>query len=184
MDKLIVVIIVVTSLGLSYQCFVNHRRHRAEFLSFPIALLILFPYPIMGLLGWLKSDVALVGIALIMGIPNTWLGWQYFRFEWKHRPQNWSSEDKLIVGLALAGVCLLPVITILDSFPTALSSTGAYFTFCIAIFSYLIKLWRVSSGHENIDGLNWSTLITLFIFSITISGSSVLTMTKDCFSFT
>ena len=164
MDKLILVIIVVTAIGLSYQCFINQRRHRAEFLSFPIALLILFPYPIMGLLGLMKSDITLFGISLIMGIPNTWLTWQYFRFEWKYRSQNLSFEEKLTVGLSLTGGFLLAGITLLSDFLTALSSTGAYYTFCTAIFSFLLKMWRVSSGHENIDGLNWSTLITLCIF--------------------
>jgi len=118
----------------------------------------------MSLLGLIKSDITLFGISLIMGIPNTWLGWQYFRFEWKYRPQNFSFEEKLTVGLSLAGVFLLAGITLLSGFLTALSSTGAYFTFCIAIFSFLLKMWRVSRGHENIDGLNWSTLITLCIF--------------------
>jgi len=164
MDKLNLVIIVATSLGLSYQCFVNQRRHRAEFLSFPIALLILFPYPLMGLLGWINSDVILLGISLIMGIPNTWLGLQYFQFEWKRRPQNFSFEEKLTVALTLVGGLLLTGVSLLSDFPMALSSTGAYFTFCIAIFGYLLKIWRVSRGEENIEGLNWSTLFALCIF--------------------
>jgi len=110
------------------------------------------------------TDITLFGISLIMSIPNTWLGWQYFRFEWKCRPNNFSFEEKLTVGLSLAGGFLFAGITLLSSILTALSSTGAYFTFCIAIFSYLLKMWHVSSGHENIDGLNCSTLITLCIF--------------------
>jgi len=129
-----------------------------------MAVLLLFPYPLMGMLGWVKSDMALVGISIIMGIPNAWLSWQYFRFEWKPLPGTLPYDEKLTLGLTLVGVVILAITILLSNLSTALSSAGAYFTFCIAIFSNLLKLWRVSRGHENIDGLNWSTLLTLCIF--------------------
>lgn len=164
MQVLIFVIVIVTALGIVFQCLSNQRARHVQFLSFPIALLIQFPYPMWALMSWLKGNATLLAISLCMGLPSAWLSAQYFRYHGMPEAGSWKIEERMAILLVVTGVAYLFVAQWLSGLVQALAGSAAYFTCVIALFSYLVKIARVASGSESLEGLRWPTLLMLFVF--------------------
>ncbi len=162
MQNLIVIsVIALTSLGLLAQCVVNLKAKRAEFLSFPIGVFIITQYPFWAALAVLRHDWTLFGIMLALGLPSLWLSSQFFRYEWPRRSGPLAVEEKLSIFLLILGFALLGVFYFRSGPQLAIAITGAYFTCCLMIYSYLVKLWKVGRGEQTLDGLRLISLIIL-----------------------
>ena len=66
-------IVILTSLGLLRQVYANHKRGQAPFLSMPMALFLLFPYPCWAIYAAHVKDTALLLTMLLLGAPSIWL---------------------------------------------------------------------------------------------------------------
>ncbi|TNC79641.1 MAG: hypothetical protein C9356_18225 [Oleiphilus sp.] len=162
MQWLIFVIVVVTALGIVFQCLSNRRAQHVQFLSFPIAVLIQLPYPMWAVLAWFRDNTELLAITCLMGLPTAWLSAQYFRYH--GLPSFDKGEDRLTLILVMLGLLWCMGAFWVAGAEYALASTAAYFTCVISIFSYLVKIVRVAMGQENLEGLRWPTLMMLFVF--------------------
>jgi hypothetical protein len=157
----VIAVIVLTALGLLSQCFANMKAKRAEFLSFPIGVFLITQYPFWATLAVLRHDWTLLGIMLTLGLPSFWLSSQFFRYEWPRRSGPLALEEKFSIFLVILGFALLGVVYFRSGLQFAIALTGAYFTCCLMIYSYLVKLWKVSRGEQTLDGLRFSALITI-----------------------
>jgi hypothetical protein len=155
--------VLLATLGLFSQCFANRKTQRAEFLAFPIALFLFAPYPLWAAFGAHGGDLTLVGVMLALGVPSAWLGAQYFQYEWPHRSRILAPEERAALALAGLGIGLLGVSWAWAGASKALGSTAAYFTGCLVVYSFLVKLWKVSRGEQTLDGAQWLPLIALAI---------------------
>lgn len=164
MPILIQVIVCVTAAGMAYQCLLNWRYRQVRFLSFPIAVLILFPYPLWLCQSWLSGNHSLFWISLVMGAPTLTLSWQYFRWEMKASEVWRVRANRQAVYLAVGGLFLATFEIIRSNPADGLALGGAYFTCVISLFSYLLKLWHVAKGRETLNGLSWLTLLSLLLF--------------------
>lgn len=162
MQKIILLsVILLTAFGLLSQCVANLKTKRAEFLSFPMGVFLITQYPFWATLGVLRHDWTLLGIMLVLGLPSFWLSTQYFRYEWPRRKGPMAGEEKFSIFLLALGFTLLGVSSVRSGPEFAIALTGAYFTCCLMMYSYLVKLWKVSRGEQTLDGLRWVALITL-----------------------
>ncbi len=160
-DLIVIPVILLTALGMFAQCVVNLKAKRAEFLSFPIGVFIITQYPFWAALAVLRHDWKLLGIMLALGLPSYWLSLQFFRYEWPRRSGPLAVEEKLSIFLFVFGFVLLGLFFFRSGLQFAIAITGAYFTCCLMIYSYLVKLWKVSRGEQTLDGLRLISLIIL-----------------------
>jgi len=152
-------IVSMTACGLSLQCWSSYQSKRAEYLSFPMAIFLLLPYPVWALVGWLRDDVLLWLMMALVGVPNIVLSLQYFRYEWPRlSTPRFASEDKIALLLIGLGLLMALVINQFGTLEQAAAAMGAWFTSCLMVYSYLVKIWRVLSGTQTIDGLRWLVL--------------------------
>lgn len=157
-------VVTFTAVGLTIQCFSSYREKRAEYLSFPIALFILLPYPLWAVAGVMRDDPILLLIMAILGVPNLALSAQYFAYEWPRlTTPKLAAEDQLAITLALVGAGLAFYFLVTGTPLKAAEVGGAYFTSCLMMYSYLAKIWRVYLGQQNINGLKWAVLLTLSV---------------------
>ncbi len=160
-NVLILSVILLTSLGLLGQCLANRRAKRAEFLSFPIGVFIITQYPFWATLGAYRQDWTLFGIMIVLGLPSFWLSLQYFRYEWPRRSGPLAAEERFSLLLLVVGFALLATLLVRSGPETALAATGAFFTCCLMIYSYLVKLWKVWRGQQTLEGLRLVALVIL-----------------------
>jgi len=162
MQKIVLLsIILLTSFGLFSQCIANLKAKRAEFLSFPMGVFLITQYPFWATLGALRHDWTLLGIMIVMGLPSFWLSTQYFRYEWPRRSGPLALEEKFSIMLLALGFVVLGVFWFRSGAAFAIALTGAYFTSCLMIYSYLVKLWKVGRGEQTLDGLRLVALVIL-----------------------
>jgi hypothetical protein len=154
-------VILLTALGLLGQCLANRKAGRAEFLSFPIGVFIITQYPFWAALGAYRGDWTLFGIMIVMGLPSFGLSLQYFRYEWPRRSGPLAPEERFSLVLLAIGFALLATLMIRSGPEVALAATGAFFTCCLMIYSYLVKLWKVWRGQQTLEGLKLVALIIL-----------------------
>ncbi|GAB4193703.1 MAG: hypothetical protein Tsb002_24410 [Wenzhouxiangellaceae bacterium] len=161
---LVLAVVTLTALGLLAQCVTNFKSKRAEFLSFPIALFLLLPYPAWIALGIFRDDWPLILMMVLLGVPNFILSMQFFVYEWQRKPApRLALEDHVALLLTAGGLLTIVWALYTRSAAEAAGLGGVYFTSCLMIYSYLVKVWRVYRGHQNLDGLRWVVLITLSI---------------------
>ena len=154
-------VVALASFGLFSQCAANLKTRRCAFLAFPIALFLLIPYPAWGLFGLFTRDWILLGTMLALGIPSAWLSAQYFKFEWRAPDAGMATEDRVSLWLLAAGLPLGVCLLIGPGMLVALGITAAYFTGCLVVFSFLVKMWKVHRGEQTLDGVKWLTLVAL-----------------------
>lgn len=160
----VLAVVSFTAIGLYAQCLASYRTKRAEFLSFPIALFVLLPYPAWAAVAFLRDDSILLLIMALVGVPNLILSIQYFTYEWPRiKPPKLAPEDKLAIALSLLGGFIVVFYLIAGEPLRAAELGGVFFTSCLMLYSYLVKIWRVSRGQQNINGLKWAVLITLAV---------------------
>ena len=70
-------------------------------------------------------------------------------------------EEKFSIVLLALGFALLGVFWFRSGAAFAIALTGAYFTCCLMIYSYLVKLWKVGRGEQTLDGLRLVALVIL-----------------------
>jgi hypothetical protein len=70
-------------------------------------------------------------------------------------------DEKFSVLLLVIGSALFAFVYIDSGLLRAIAITGAYYTCCLMIYSFLVKVWKVSRGKQTLDGLKWTTLIML-----------------------
>jgi hypothetical protein len=160
-EFVIVSAVLLASFGLFFQCAANLKTRRCTFLAFPIALFLLMPYPLWGLLGLFTQDWILLGTMLALGIPSVWLSGQYFAFEWRARSAGMATEDRASLWLLAAGLLLGVCLLIGGRTLVALGTTAAYFTGCLVVYSFVVKMWKVHRGEQTLDGIKWLTLFAL-----------------------
>ena len=146
-------VILLTALGLLGQCLSNRKAKRAEFLSFPMGVFLITQYPFWASLGAYRGDWTLLGIMLVLGLPSMWLSVQYFRYEWPRRSGPLAPEERFSLVLLAIGFVLLAVFLARSGPETALAVSGAFFTCCLMMYSYLVKLWKVWRGQQTLEGL-------------------------------
>ncbi len=162
MQKFVVLpVILLTALGLLGQCLSNLKAKRAEFLSFPMGLFLITQYPFWASLGAYRHDWTLLGIMVVLGLPSFWLSVQYFRYEWPRRSGPMAPEETFSLLLLAIGFGLLATFLVRSGPEMALAVTGAFFTCCLMIYSYLAKLWMVWRGQQTLDGLKLAALVVL-----------------------
>jgi hypothetical protein len=162
-NMIVIPVIALTALGLLSQCVANLKAKRAEFLSFPMGVFLITQYPFWASLAVLRHDWTLLGIMLALGLPSFWLSLQFFRYEWPRRSGPLAAEEKFSIFLLALGFTLLGVFYFRSGPQLAIAITGAYFTCCLMIYSYLVKLWKVSRGEQTLEGLRLVALITLAV---------------------
>lgn len=161
MSYLILAVILLTSLGLFGQCLSNLKAKRAEFLSFPMGVFLITQYPFWASLGAYRRDWTLLGIMLALGLPSLWLSMQYFRYEWPRRSGPMAPEERFSLVLLAIGFALLAVFLVRSGPDIALAVSGAFFTCCLMMYSYLVKLWKVWRGQQTLEGLKLTALCIL-----------------------
>ena len=154
-------VVLLASFGLFSQCAANLKTRRCAFLAFPIALFLLMPYPLWGLFALFTQDWILLGTMLALGIPSAWLSGQYFKFEWRARNAGMATEDRASLSLLAAGLLLGVCLLIGPGMLVALGTTAAYFTGCLVVYSFVVKMWKVHRGEQTLDGVKWLTLVAL-----------------------
>ena len=163
-DAVILLTVFIAGVGLFAQCLANLKSRRAEFLAFPIALFLLMPYPFWSGFAALRVDYQLLGIMVTLGVPSGWLSLQFFVYEWHRRHSKRAApEDKLAVILFVSGFALFGVLLPTSDPAAAVAVTAAYFTTCVMVYGFPVKLWRVARGDENLEGVKWATLIVLAV---------------------
>jgi hypothetical protein len=158
---LVLPVILLTSLGLFGQCLSNRKAGRAEFLSFPMGVFLITQYPFWASLAALRHDWVLLGIMIVLGLPSFWLSVQYFRYEWPRREARLAPEETVSVVLLIIGFAMLGILLLRSGAELALAATGAFFTCCLMMYSYLVKLWKVWRGQQTLEGLKVVALIIL-----------------------
>lgn len=99
-----------------------------------------------------------------LGVPNYVLSYQYFAYEWpRTKPPRLALEDKFAIALAIIGCCIIAYYLTLNKPLKAAEFGGVFFTSSLMMYSYLVKIWRVYRGQQNINGLKWVVLITLAV---------------------
>lgn len=161
---IVLTVVSFTAVGLSLQAVTSFKEKRAEFMSFPIAFLVLLPYPCWMFAGVLRDDSTLLLIMFLLGVPNVALSIQYFAYEWPLlKSPRLQPEDKISLGLGLIGSFLIGYFAWQSTTLYAAEIGGMFFTSCLMMYSYLVKIWRVYQGKQNVNGLKWAVLITLAV---------------------
>ncbi len=112
-------------------------------------------------LGLLRRDWTLLGIMLMLGVPSACLSLQFFRYEWPRRKSPLAGEERFSILLMAFAPILFGFLYYTSGLIQAVGVTAAYFTGCLMLYSFLVKLWKVSRGEQTLDGLRWVALITL-----------------------